>query len=151
MAKSKAEQKRMTGRDMLLIGGLLAAGVAGLLAVRLWMNPGGSAVRITAGGELYGIYPLSEEQVIPITGRPSGSTGLPDGQDAGEASPEETVTNVLQISSHEAKMTEAGCPDKLCVHQKAVSRQGETIVCLPNQVIVEIIGEEPAEYDSMSR
>ena len=60
MAKSKAEQKRMTGRDMLLIGGLLAAGVAGLLAVRLWMNPGGSAVRITAGGELYGVYPLSE-------------------------------------------------------------------------------------------
>ncbi len=57
MAKSKAEQKRMTGRDMLLIGGLLAAGVAGLLAVRLWMNPGGSAVRITGcGGSFTGRY-----------------------------------------------------------------------------------------------
>ena len=35
-------------------------------------------------------------------------------------------------------MIEASCPDKVCVRQHPVSGQGESLVCLPNQVVVEI-------------
>jgi hypothetical protein len=49
-------------------------------------------------------------------------------------------------------MTQADCPDKLCVHQKAISATGETIVCLPNKVVVEIAGEtEDAEFDTIAK
>ena len=35
-------------------------------------------------------------------------------------------------------MISADCPDKLCVHQHAISANGETIVCLPNKVVAEV-------------
>jgi hypothetical protein len=48
-------------------------------------------------------------------------------------------------------MTEADCPDKLCVQEKAVSKNGETIVCLPHRVVVEITSEEENEIDGVTR
>ena len=38
-------------------------------------------------------------------------------------------------------MTEADCPDKICVNTGKISKIGETIVCLPHRVVVEIQGE----------
>lgn len=34
-------------------------------------------------------------------------------------------------------MTDANCPDHLCMKQKAVDSTGGTIVCLPNKVVIE--------------
>ena len=47
-------------------------------------------------------------------------------------------TNHLVIENGSARITEASCPDKLCVRQGAASETGQTIVCLPNRVIVTI-------------
>lgn len=33
-------------------------------------------------------------------------------------------------------VTYANCPDKLCQHQMPISRSNETIVCLPNKIVV---------------
>lgn len=49
-------------------------------------------------------------------------------------------TNHLIIEDGEAFLTEASCPDKLCVRQGAISETGQSIVCLPNRVIVTIVG-----------
>lgn len=38
-------------------------------------------------------------------------------------------------------VTEATCPDKICIHQGKISQEGETIVCLPNRMIIQIFGE----------
>ena len=35
-------------------------------------------------------------------------------------------------------MKEADCPDKYCVKQGKIKNVGETIVCLPHKVVVEI-------------
>ena len=37
-------------------------------------------------------------------------------------------------------MSDADCPDKLCVHTGTIHKTGETIVCLPHRVVVEITG-----------
>ena len=42
-------------------------------------------------------------------------------------------------------MTRADCPDQLCIHQGPIHIQGETIVCLPNRVVVEITGNDAEE------
>ncbi len=47
--------------------------------------------------------------------------------------------NRLVIRGGEAWIEEASCPDKLCVRQGRIRRGGETIICLPNRVVVEII------------
>ena len=46
---------------------------------------------------------------------------------------------------------EQDCPDKLCVHQKAISKNHEMIVCLPNKVVVEVTGSEENGFDSIAR
>ena len=56
----------------------------------------------------------------------------------------------MKIKDGEADMISADCPDKLCVHQKAISKDGESIICLPNQVVVEIESSESSEYDAVT-
>lgn len=125
--------KRFAKADVWLIALLLTIGIVSFFAVRMFMgDQNGATVRISLDGELYGTYRLSKEQTVLI-----GKGG--------------TVTNTLQISGRKAKMAEADCPDRLCVHQNAISRQGETIVCLPNKIVVEVEGGEGPMYDSVSR
>ena len=49
-------------------------------------------------------------------------------------------TNVLVIEDHKASITEADCPDKLCIHQGQIWGAGQMIVCLPNKLMVTIEG-----------
>jgi len=49
-------------------------------------------------------------------------------------------TNVLVIENRQAYVSEADCPDKLCVNQGRIRGSGQMIVCLPNRVTVTIEG-----------
>lgn len=81
---------------------------------------------VTVDGEVYGTYSLAKDQTIEI-------------QDG----------NRLRIQNGQAKMEWADCPDQLCVHQKAISRTGESIICLPNQVVVSVQGSKESELDGI--
>ena len=59
--------------------------------------------------------------------------------------------NTLMIENGRAYMSEASCPDKLCIHQGKISEEGRSIVCLTNRVIVSIEGEGEDEYDAFTR
>ncbi len=54
----------------------------------------------------------------------------------------ENGTNLLIIRDGQVWMEEADCPDRLCVRQGAVSRVGESIICLPHELVVTVEGEE---------
>ncbi len=47
--------------------------------------------------------------------------------------------NKIKIIDGKVKMLEANCPDKYCVKHKPISNSNETITCLPNKVVIEII------------
>ena len=49
-------------------------------------------------------------------------------------------TNHIVIQDNAVYMSDADCPDKLCVHTGTIHKTGETIVCLPHRVVVEITG-----------
>ncbi len=51
-------------------------------------------------------------------------------------------TNTLVIENGQVYITDATCPDKVCIHQGKINRSGEMIVCLPNLMIAKIVGEE---------
>ncbi|MBQ7793186.1 MAG: NusG domain II-containing protein [Clostridia bacterium] len=72
------------------------------------------SVSVYSDGELFGEYPLSEDTVIDING-----------------------TNTLVIFDGKAYMSEADCPDKLCMKQGKIGENGGSIICLPNRVTVE--------------
>ena len=125
-------KRRISKADLFLIGLLLLVGAGSLLAVHFMEKQKGAFVCVTVDGAVYGNYELSKVQDIPIKVH-----GI--------------VTNTLQIAQEEAKMIQADCPDRLCVHQRAIAGQGETIVCLPNKIVVEVKGEHDAEFDSIAR
>ncbi len=117
--------------DKLLLGTVLLVLLAGMAWFSFLGRETGASVKVTVNGQLYGTYSLKQDQEIKII--------------IGEK-----VTNVLRIQDQKADMLTADCPDKLCMHQKAIYRQNETIVCLPNKVVAEIIGGEEAELDSIT-
>ena len=58
--------------------------------------------------------------------------------------------NLLVIEGGQAYLSDASCPDLLCVHMGKISRAGQSIICLPNKVTVEIRGKEKSEeYDTI--
>ena len=60
--------------------------------------------------------------------------------------------NKIEIGDEKVRIIEADCPDKLDVKQGWISSPRETIVCLPNKLVVMIVAEneDEAEYDYLS-
>lgn len=50
--------------------------------------------------------------------------------------------NLIEADRDSVRVTEADCPDKLDVLQGEITRPGQVIVCLPNRMVIEIIGGE---------
>lgn len=125
--------KRIGKNDMIFIGALLALSIGVLLLFSLdKTKPGGVAV-VTVDGEVFGRYSLMEEQRISIRNERN------------------EITNTLVIKDGVADMVDAVCPDRLCVHQKAIDRSGESIVCLPNRVVVTIENTQSNGLDGFVR
>ncbi len=120
---------------LLLLAVLIVAGVWQLIN-SLCNKPSSGELYacIFVDGEEYSSLPLSEEASIRVPGYGGMSC-------------------LVNITSKRADVTEADCPDKLCVHQKSIGSIGETIVCLPARIVVEIKGEEQEEneYDAFSQ
>ena len=56
-------------------------------------------------------------------------------------------TNTVQIENGKVKMAAANCPDQICVHHRRISRNKETIVCLPDKVVITIENGEDSGID----
>lgn len=56
-----------------------------------------------------------------------------DGKDGGK--------NTLVIKDGKAYIKDATCPDKLCEHQGKIHMVGQSLVCLPHRVVVEIVDD----------
>ena len=59
-------------------------------------------------------------------------------------------TNILCIKNGEAYLIDASCPDHLCVKQGKISKNGETITCLPNKLTVTVTGGDGPSVDLVS-
>lgn len=107
----------MKKKEMLFFAILfIVAGVFCLVALQ--KNSDAQTVSISIDGTIQKQFELSNDQTYTIQ--------TPQGY------------NTLQIQNYKAKVTEADCPDQLCVQQKSISHAGEMIVCLPHKVVVEI-------------
>ena len=54
--------------------------------------------------------------------------------------------NLLEIGHDYVQVLSASCPNKLDVKQGKISRVGESIICLPNHLLVTIEGEVDENY-----
>lgn len=117
------DQKRK--RDLLLAAGILL--LAGILYVFLRPSGTGAWAVVAIDGRETARYSLLEDRTVTI----------------GEAD-----YNVLTISHGTAAVTEANCGDHTCINTGAVSREGESIVCLPHRLVVRIEGGGGSSFDA---
>ncbi|WP_394923084.1 NusG domain II-containing protein [uncultured Robinsoniella sp.] len=117
----------MKKNDWILAGAVIAVALIAFVGYTFFQKDG-NKVQIMTDGKEFGVYSLSKDQVIDING-----------------------TNTLEIKDGKADMISAECPDKLCVHQKAISKSGESIICLPYKIVVRVEGaKEASDYDSIA-
>ena len=57
--------------------------------------------------------------------------------------------NTLLIKNNSIEMKSANCNDALCVKQGNISKVGQTIICLPHKLIIEIKGDELDSKDDL--
>ncbi|MCH5267276.1 MAG: NusG domain II-containing protein [Lachnospiraceae bacterium] len=122
----------MKKADVILLVSILLAALLCFGGYALFFRDDGNTVEITVDGNIYKTLSLETNTTIDI---PSGK-----GQ-----------TNRLEIKNGKANMIEADCPDKLCVHQKQIEKNGETLVCLPHKVIVTMRSQKENTLDGISQ
>ena len=116
--------KKKVFADIILICILLVLALSVFLVVELTRREGAYVVVSIDGGEVCR-YSLSEDGEFLLNGG----------------------TNTLVISGGKAYISQADCPDGLCVSQGKISRTGQTVVCLPNRVMLRIVGAEDADVE----
>lgn len=121
--------KKIGRNDLIIAGILLLFGIIGLVAVEGYKtHTTKNAVAVVyVDGVEYGRYPLGQDTQVLIESA--------DGY------------NNLVIRDGYARVEEASCPDKLCMNHGKINKNGETLVCLPNKVVIEIENGEDGQVD----
>lgn len=101
-----------------MVGCLLAA----LVCCGLWrlFRRDGAAVVVEQDGRETARYVLTEDRTVKI----EGTGGY----------------NILVIEGGEVWLSEADCPNQLCVKTGKIRYAGQSIVCLPHKLAVRIVG-----------
>lgn len=104
----------MKKNDFLLLTAVLLTAGALFAAGGLLHTKKGTSVTVTQNGKQVFSGSLWEEKTVRLTG------------------------NTVVIADGRVSVTEADCKNQICVGHKPVSLKGESIVCLPNRVIVTV-------------
>ena len=117
----------MKTKDFILIGTIVAISLVLLLCVNLTQEEGAGVVVKINGNEI-GRYSLATDGTYELNGG----------------------TNILAIKDGAAYLSDANCPDNLCVKQGKISKTGQVITCLPNKLTVSVYGADENDVDLVS-
>lgn len=120
----------MKKNDFILVGALLLVGCLVLLFMSFTKKEGGKVI-ITVDGEEYKTMELEEDTEYKVE--------LDNGQ-----------WNTFEIKDGVVDMIDASCPDKICVNHKEIHYDKDMIVCLPNNVVLQIAGGEESKLDAVA-
>ena len=125
--------KRFVGKNDLIMIGMLLACSAVMVAVLFFTKTKGANVVVSIDSVKTYSFPLNEDLEYEIEGYNGGK-------------------NMLVIEGGEAFLKDASCPDHLCIHMGKIKNVGQSIICLPNRVVIEIEDEKNSqqEFDTIS-
>lgn len=117
--------------DIILIGSVIILTLIILIAITL-MNKTGNEVIIEQNSKQVAVLDLNKDQEYNLY---SGGK----------------VCNTVVIKDGEAYMIYADCKDKICVNHNKISKNNESIICLPNKVIVTVTNSKNNEVDGVAK
>ena len=119
---------KLTRADWLVL--IAAIALLPGLFLRFWGDQGpASAVRISANGQRDITLPLSGERRLHVPG-PLGDS-------------------VIEIHDGQVRFVSSPCRGKQCVHSGWLSHSGELAACLPNGIMVSVMGRQ-RRFDSIN-
>lgn len=117
----------------LLIGDWLTVIFSTILVIylfqTLWSHQHATKVQIRLGDKVYATYSLNQQRSIHVHG-PIGDAEI-------------------HIAQGKVRFAKSPCHNQYCVHQGWLTHTGQAAICLPNQISLELIGEEKP-YDSLN-
>lgn len=120
----------MKKNDIILIGGIIVLMALSFLLMLIFRTEGSKLLITIDGVEHKSLY-LNEDTTYKIQ------------HDDGE-------WNTLEIKDGYVWMLDASCPDKLCVKHNKIHYNNESITCLPNRVVLRVIGAEESDLDAIA-
>lgn len=114
----------MAHRSRRALCGDVAAVLITLLLAGLCLLPSGGDASVATVRSPSGVItlPLAAAQTVTVTGNHG-------------------ITLTVQAENGRVRVSDAGCPDKLCVKAGWLSSPGQTAVCVPAGVVVRVGGE----------
>ena len=121
----------MKKNDIILAASFVVVAIICAILIQVVVKKAGNVAVVSIDGQVYKELSLNVNTKLEIDAA-VGADGY----------------NFLVIENGYAYMKDADCTDKICVHQGRISKVGETIVCLPHKVVIEIKGEN-TELDAV--
>ena len=128
-ASHKVNHRKLRN-DIIFISALLILALVAAGALYFFRSAGDTVI-VTVDGKGFGEYPLNEDREIEIS----------HGDDA---------YNLLIIEDGVAYVKYASCPDGICSSHRPIELDGESIICLPNKVVIEIRTQNQDQPDIIS-
>lgn len=92
-------------------------------------NSGSGYVSVQTSDGIYR-YSLDSDRLFTVTG-PLGDT-------------------IIEIQDGKARIIDSACPNKTCTFQTPIDRSGSFIACLPNHVLLTVVGPALEEVDDVA-
>lgn len=119
-AKNKTQEKVISIRDFVLILAVIIVALICLLFMKV--NAGnGRKVKVMADGKVVHEMSIAVDEEYTVI--------------------QDDKTNTVIVENGKVRVEDASCPDKICEKHIPISMNGETIICLPNKVVVEVCDE----------
>lgn len=90
----------------------------------------GEEIRIEVSGKELKTYSLRKEGVYDVNGALGASR--------------------IAVKGGRASFLSSPCKNKVCIHQGEIGKSGQTAACLPNRVVVRVLGGD-SDYDALTR
>jgi len=114
-----------------IIGGLALLSLGALLLIQSGKQEG-DRVELYQDGVLIETLPLHQDATIHISAKNGGE-------------------NVVTIKDGSVQVTEATCPDQVCVRHGPTCETADPIVCLPNRLVVKVVNEDARSLDGVTQ
>ena len=123
----------MTRGDKYLAAGILLVAIFALAFPRLQ-----SSLFPMATSSVRAVIKTQGEIVreVDLSGRGGRSTLVVNGR---------VGPSTLEVEGKRIRMKEANCPDKICVRQGWIEKPGDSIVCIPGEILIRIEGTAPLD------
>ena len=120
---------RKIKNDIILVSVVIGVILLAILGILIFRTEG-NTVKVTVDGKTFGEYSLNVDRTVEIKS--------------------EFGSNLLVIKDGKAYVEQASCPDGICSSHRPIHYDGQSIICLPNKVVVLIDDQNTIQPDIIS-